>query len=176
MKNITLITGGQRSGKSSYAQKKAEASGLPCVYLATARHWDADFTQRIRRHQADRGDKWTTIEEEKQIGKIQGNNQVIVLDCITLWLTNIFHDNDYNITVSLEQAKKEWDTFYANNQSVIVVTNELGMGVHAMDETARKFTDLQGWVNQYIASTATEVVLMVAGIPVTIKTPEIATK
>lgn len=167
--SITFITGGQRSGKSSYAQKLAEDASSQPIYLATARHWDEDFTQRIQRHQADRGTQWTTIEEEKNLGSVDLKNQTILLDCITLWLTNIFHDNSYSIDASLEIAKREWDLFIEKENCLFVVSNELGMGIHASDEASRKFTDLQGWMNQYIAKKAQKVILMVSGIPLTIR-------
>ncbi len=166
---IILITGGQRSGKSSFAQKLAlEKSNSP-IYLATARVWDNDFKQRIAKHRADRDEKWQNLESEKYIHKIQEQNRVIVLDCITLWLTNIFHDNDYKPEPSLRQAREIWASFIKLNNTVIVVTNELGMGVHPEKEAARKFADIQGWMNQYIAGSANTVYLMVSGIPVKIK-------
>lgn len=167
--SITFITGGQRSGKSTYAQKLAEDASSRPIYLATARHWDEDFTQRIERHQADRGTQWTTIEEEINLGSVDLKNQTILLDCITLWLTNIFHDNSYSIDASLEIAKREWDLFIEKENCLFVVSNELGMGIHASDEVSRKFTDLQGWMNQHIAKKAQKVILMVSGIPLTIR-------
>lgn len=166
---ITFITGGQRSGKSSYAQKLAEAASDQPVYLATARHWDADFTKRIQRHQADRGPQWTTVEEEKHLSSLNLENQTILLDCITLWLTNIFHDNSYDVEAALKVAKNEWDLFTQKSNQLFVVSNELGMGIHAQDEVSRKFTDLQGWMNQYIAQKSDQVLLMVAGLPLTVK-------
>lgn len=169
MAKISLITGGQRSGKSSFAQNKAlELSENP-VYLATSRIWDADFKQRIKRHQADRGAEWENIEEEKQIDQLDLNNKTIVLDCITLWLTNIFHDNEYDLEKSLNEAKLIWNKLIKIDCTLIVVTNELGMSMHAETEVGRKFTDLQGWMNQHIAKLADEVILMVSGIPMTIK-------
>ena len=95
--------------------------------------------------------------------------KVLVLDCITLWLTNICYRNKNNVDISLAQAKKEWDKFVDQDFTLFVVSNELGMGIHPENEIARKFTDLQGWMNQYIAKNAHEVVLMVSGIPVNIK-------
>ncbi|GAO28077.1 bifunctional adenosylcobinamide kinase/adenosylcobinamide-phosphate guanylyltransferase [Geofilum rubicundum] len=166
---ITFITGGQRSGKSSYAQQLAEAASDQPVYLATARHWDEDFTQRIQRHQNDRGPQWTTVEEEKHLGSLDLENKTILLDCITLWLTNIFHDNNYDVDAALKVAKNEWDHFIQKNNQLFVVSNELGMGIHAQDEASRKFTDLQGWMNQYIAKKSDQVLLMVAGLPLKVK-------
>jgi adenosylcobinamide kinase/adenosylcobinamide-phosphate guanylyltransferase len=166
---VTFISGGQRSGKSSYAQQLAEASSKQPVYLATARHWDEDFSQRIERHQRDRGPQWTTVEEEKHLGRVALEKRTVLLDCITLWLTNIFHDNSYDIEASLQVAKNEWELLLKKNNELIVVSNELGMGIHARDEVSRKFTDLQGWMNQHIARRADRVILMVSGLPLIIK-------
>lgn len=168
MAHITFITGGQRSGKSSYAQKLAEEQSTSPIYLATSRIWDEDFRQRVERHQSDRGEQWTTIEEEKQLSKHKLEGKTVLLDCITLWLTNIFYDNKNDIEKSLSEAKCEWDVFRKQDFNLMVVSNELGMGVHPENELARKFADLQGWMNQYIAKSADEVILMVSGIPVKI--------
>ncbi|MBI9065916.1 MAG: bifunctional adenosylcobinamide kinase/adenosylcobinamide-phosphate guanylyltransferase [Salinivirgaceae bacterium] len=169
MTKITFITGGARSGKSSFAQKLAEELSASPVYLATARIWDKDFQKRVNRHKAERGEHWQTIEEEKQLSTLILHDKTVVLDCITLWLTNIFHDNKYHVEKSLAEAKKEWDKFVRNDFQLLVVSNELGMGVHPEHESARKFIDLQGWMNQYIANTAHIVYLMVSGLPVKIK-------
>ncbi len=169
MAQIAFITGGARSGKSSFAQQMAESASPNPVYLATARVWDEDFRLRIERHQRDRGPHWINIEEEKQLSVCQVNGQTVLLDCITLWLTNIFFDNQFDIDISLEEAKAEWDRFVQKDLNLIVVSNELGMGVHPVEESARKFADLQGWMNQHIARQANEVFLMISGIPVKIK-------
>lgn len=169
MRKIIFITGGQRSGKSRYAQGLAEKYAANPLYLATARYWDDDFEKRISRHQEDRGEKWTTIEEEKQLSTHDLSGKTVVLDCITLWLTNIFHDNRYDLDSSLLEAKAEWNRFIRQDFTLIVVSNEIGMSVHATDEISRHFTDLQGWMNQYIAETADEVCFMVSGIPLKIK-------
>lgn len=166
---ITLITGGQRSGKSSYAQKLAEEKSHHPIYLATARIWDDDFKNRVKRHQADRSEIWQTIEENKHISKYNWNNKTVLMDCVTLWLTNFFSDNHYDVDKSLKEAKLEWDKFIQQDFTLIVVTNELGMGVHAENEAARKFADLQGWMNQHIAASANHVYLMISGIPLKIK-------
>jgi len=169
MAKITFITGGQRSGKSRYAQELAEKKSDEPVYLATAHIWDADFEQRVRRHQSDRGEMWTTIEEEIEIGSLTLDGKTVLLDCITLWLTNIFYKNKSDVNQSLEKAKEVWENFVKKDITLIVVSNELGMGVHPENELARKFADLQGWMNQHIAQTADEVFLMVSGIPLKIK-------
>lgn len=168
-KRIILITGGQRSGKSGYAQRRALSLSPNPVYLATSRIWDEEFRQRVLLHQADRGPEWTNIEEEKYLSRHSLEGRVIVIDCVTLWSTNFFFDNNSQVNVSLEEIKKEFDAFTQQNACFLFVTNELGMGGVSVDETQRKFTDLQGWVNQYIASQADEVIVMVSGIPVAIK-------
>lgn len=169
MVQITFITGGARSGKSSYAQKLAELKSKNPVYLATARVWDEDFRRRIERHQNDRGPHWLTMEQEKELSACKVDGQTVLLDCITLWLTNFFFDNQFDIERSFEMAKAEWNCFVQKEMTLIVVSNELGMGVHPVEESARKFADLQGWMNQYIAQQANEVFLMISGIPVKIK-------
>lgn len=169
MAEITFITGGQRSGKSSYAQGLAEEKSESPIYLATARIWDEDFKTRVERHQTDRSEKWQTIEEELQLSQHNLAGKTVLLDCITLWLTNIFYDSKSNGDKSLEIAKAEWDKFVQQDFTLFVVSNELGMGVHPINEVARKFADLQGWMNQYIAKSANTVQLMVSGIPVKVK-------
>lgn len=169
MREIIFITGGQRSGKSRFAQKLTEEYSANPLYLATARRWDDDFEQRIRRHQADRGEQWETIEEEKRLSSLSLAGRTVLLDCITLWLTNIFHDNSYNLDAALEEAKSEWNGFIQQDFRLIVVSNEIGMGLHAPDEASRHFTDLQGWVNQHIAASADKAYMMVSGIPLQLK-------
>ncbi len=169
MAKVIFITGGQRSGKSSFAMQKAlELTDQP-VYLATSRIWDNDFKNRVDRHKNDRTENWVNIEEEKSISKHDLTGKTVVLDCITLWLTNFFSDNNFDADKSLEEAKTEWNKFIDQDFTVFVISNEIGMGVHAETEGARKFTDLQGWMNQHIAKHANEVILMVSGIPLKVK-------
>jgi adenosylcobinamide kinase/adenosylcobinamide-phosphate guanylyltransferase len=169
MATITFITGGTRSGKSSFAQRLAEEQSKKPVYLATARIWDEDFASRVKRHQDDRDERWQTVEEEKELSKHDFGGQTVLLDCITLWLTNFFHDCDYQLEEALQAAKAEWTQFAEQDMILIVVSNELGMGVHPENEMARKFADLQGWMNQFIAAQADSVYLMVSGIGIKIK-------
>lgn len=166
---IFFITGGARSGKSRYAQDLAlSLTGNP-VYVATAKDWGGDFSDRIRRHQNDRGKEWINYETQKYVSTLPIKNKVAVIDCVTLWLTNFFIEYKNDIHQSLQAFKSEIDALNNINGTFIIVSNEIGMGVHAETETARKFTDLQGWANQYAASKADQVVLMVSGIPLTIK-------
>lgn len=169
MRKIILITGGQRSGKSSYAQRLALQSVENPVYLATSRVWDEEYRERIRRHQEDRGPQWTNIEEEKQLSRHQLDGRVVVVDCLTLWCTNFFFDNDGQTDLSLTQLKEEFDKFTAQDAFFIFVTNEIGLGGVSENDVQRHFTDLLGWMNQYVAERADEVVWMVSGIPVKIK-------
>jgi adenosylcobinamide kinase/adenosylcobinamide-phosphate guanylyltransferase len=140
------------------------------MYVATARKWDDDFQKRIDRHQNDRDERWINIEKEKHLSEIDFTGNVAIVDCVTLWLTNFFVDTKNDVALCLEQAKAEFDKIVSQeNATIIIVTNEIGMGVHAQTHIGRKFTELQGWMNQYIAQRAEKVVLMVSGIPVTIK-------
>lgn len=168
-KRIVLVTGGQRSGKSGYASRLALSLTTNPVYLATSRVWDEEFRQRVLRHQADRGPEWTNIEEEKYLSRHDLTDRVVVIDCVTLWGTNFFFDNDSDVDRSLTELKQEFDKLAAQDAHLIFVTNEIGLGGVSPDLIQRKFTDLQGWLNQYIASHADDVVLMVSGIPMKIK-------
>ncbi len=94
---------------------------------------------------------------------------MVVIDCITLWLTNFFMDTDQDIDRSIELAKRELRKLFQKDSTLILVTNEIGMGTHASTESGRKFADMQGWMNQFIAKQADEVTLMVSGLPVKVK-------
>ena len=171
-KRIILVTGGQRSGKSGFAQRLALSLSETPVYLATSRIWDEEYRKRIERHQRERGSQWTNIEEEKQLSLHRLEGRVVVIDCLTLWATNFFFDNESEVEKSLEELKKEFDRFTDQDATFIFVTNEIGMGGIAENTIQRRFSDLQGWMNQYVAGKADEVVLLVAGIPVRVKGEE----
>ena len=168
MKKIILITGGQRSGKSTKAEALALSLSAHPVYVATAKVWDDEFRERVRRHQERRGPEWTNIEEELYLSRHDLTGRVVVIDCVTLWLTNFFFAHDEDVSRSLEAAKQEFDAFTAPDATYIFVTNEIGMGGVSDNVMQRKFSDLQGWMNQYIAQQADEVILMVSGIPVSL--------
>ena len=169
MKKIILITGGQRSGKSNKAEELALSLSSNPIYVATAHIWDDEFRERVRKHQERRGPQWTNIEEELYLSRHNLSGRVAVIDCVTLWLTNFFYANDSDVNKSLEAAKAEFDAFTQHDATYIFVTNEIGSGGVSENALQRKFTDLQGWMNQYIASKADEVIWMVSGIPVKIK-------
>ena len=168
MKKIILITGGQRSGKSEKAEALALSLSTNPVYLATAHVWDDEFRERVRRHQERRGPEWMNIEEELYLSRHDLTGRVVVIDCVTLWLTNWLMAND-NVDAILTEAKREFDAFTQHDATYIFVTNEIGLGGVSDNALQRKFTDLQGWMNQYIAQKADEVILMVSGIEMKIK-------
>ncbi|WP_271405109.1 bifunctional adenosylcobinamide kinase/adenosylcobinamide-phosphate guanylyltransferase [Tenacibaculum soleae] len=166
---IYYISGGERSGKSSYAQQLAESLSDSPFYLATSRIWDADFKKRVDRHVSDRDERWTTIEEEKNISIVIPKKATVVVDCVTLWLTNFYVDTKNDLQHSLILAKNEIDKLSELDATIIVISNEIGMGLHADTEIGRKFTELQGWINQYIAKKANKATFMVSGLPLTLK-------
>ena len=197
MKKIILVTGGQRSGKSTYAEKLAleMAAGEQAVYMATSRIWDEEFAHRVQLHKERRGPQWLNLEEEKYLARHNVAGRVVLVDCVTLWSTNFFFDisdntlpdnlgsDAANITMdaaqaqesasvveqALQQIKAEFEKFTSQDATFIFVTNEIGLGGVSENKVQRQFTDLLGWLNQYIASKADEVLLMVSGIPVKIK-------
>ena len=169
MSYIHLITGGERSGKSTYAESEALRLSESPVYLATARIWDEEFRQRILRHQERRGPEWTNIEEDIRPSKHDFTGRVVLIDCITLWATNYFFDMQQDVDQALEALKKEFDTLVQQDATFIFVTNELGMGGISESRTQRLFTQLQGGMNQYVAARADRVTLMVSGLPLTVK-------
>ena len=168
MSRVILITGGQRSGKSEEAERLALSLSDRPVYLATAHVWDEEFRLRVERHQQRRGPQWTNIEEERQLSRHDLRGRVVLVDCITLWLTNIFFDLQ-DTEKALAEAKAEFDRLVAQDATFIFVTNEIGSGGVSTDVVQRQFTDLQGWMNQYVARRADEVLMMVSGIAVKIK-------
>ncbi len=187
MKRIILITGGERSGKSSYAEELALRLSSRPTYLATARIWDEEFRRRVERHQARRTERWDNLEEEKQLSRHDLAGRVVVIDCVTLWATNFFFDlqpataegeaeeaaaGEAHVQRTLEALKAEFDRFTRQEATFVFVTNEIGLGGVPAHPLQRRFADLLGWFNQYIARHADEVVLMVSGIPLYIKGKE----
>ena len=184
MAKIIMITGGQRSGKSSFAERMALELTEGCkqgpVYLATARIWDSGFAHRVERHKARRGERWTNLECEKYLSECNLQGRVVVIDCVTLWATNFFFD----LSAAAESAeaadgtlvervlglmKRELHKLAKQEATLIFVTNEIGLGGVSENKLQRQFTDIEGWFNQHLAESAQEVYLMVSGIPVKIK-------
>lgn len=169
MSKVIYVSGGQKSGKTTFAQNLALSLSSNPVYLATSRVWDDDHKKRIERHKADRGSEWVNIEEEKYLSKHTFENKVVLLDCVTLWMTNFFFDNNQDTDKSIEEAKTELDKLFKNDATFIVVSNEIGLGGSPADKMAFRFTDMLGLINQHLAKLANEAYLTVSGIPVKIK-------
>jgi adenosylcobinamide kinase/adenosylcobinamide-phosphate guanylyltransferase len=166
---LTLITGGARSGKSAYAERLAAESGAPVLYVATAEAGDEDMRRRIEAHRAARPVGWQTIEEPQAVSvRLKAHYQpgmVVLLDCVTLLVSNMLLagrpvEPEIEALVAWQQAA---------GSTLIAVTNEVGLGIVPDNELARRYRDALGLTNQTLGSAATTVVLMVAGLPVTLK-------
>jgi len=162
---LTLLVGGVRSGKSTLALRLAERAGGPVVFVATAERIDADMDDRIDRHRAERPATWTTIEEPLDIaGALSAldADATVVVDCLTVWMANLLHhvgsqpEREQHVVALVEALRHRRGT-------TIVVTNEVGMGVHPETELGRQYRDELGRANQWVASVADEVLLCVAG-------------
>ncbi len=175
---LTLVLGGSRSGKSEFAEKMAERSGKNIIYIATAAVRDEEMAERVKLHRKRRPDNWVTVEEEIDVlGVLSrgGKGDVFLLDCATIWLTNLlFHEQhsgnerDRNGTRVLEEVARLTETV-DKGLDLIVVSNEVGLGVVPEHPLGRLFRDLAGRVNQVMAAKADSVYLVVAGIPMEIK-------
>lgn len=169
-KQIILITGGARSGKSLYAETRAAALGSRRIYVATAEAGDDEMAQRIAAHRKRRGDAWTTVEEPMRLAETllawRGRTDCAVVDCLTLWLSNLLFRDEQDIQEKIEALTL---TLPCLDFSVALVTNEVGAGIVPDNRLARQFRDLAGYANQRLAAVANEVVLMVAGIPMIVK-------
>ena len=182
-KKVTLITGGARSGKSSFAQELALQSGQPVLFVATAEAGDEEMRQRIEKHRRSRPADWKTLEATTHIGnRIHqeiGETQTVLIDCITLLVNNVFlqqcgnTDETINVTCAEKAVMTEIDELMQcidrTCASFIIVTNEVGLGLVPANKMGRLYRDLLGKVNQRLARRADEVYLVVAGIPLPIK-------
>jgi adenosylcobinamide kinase/adenosylcobinamide-phosphate guanylyltransferase len=166
---LIYVSGGVRSGKSAYALQRALELSHDPVYIATAKIWDEDFRERVERHRKERGPEWTTFETYYDFYRLPLQGRTVVIDCVTLWLTNLFIDHDNDIDKALADFKTEIDQLSLMHANVIIISNELGMGMHAETALGRKFADLQGWANQYVAAKAKEAIFMVSGLPLSLK-------
>ncbi|MBI4848327.1 MAG: bifunctional adenosylcobinamide kinase/adenosylcobinamide-phosphate guanylyltransferase [Nitrospirae bacterium] len=182
---ITFVIGGARSGKSSFAMKEAEKISGPKAYIATAQALDDEMKERIRKHKDGRGADWDTFEEPLNvadlISEISSKYGVIILDCLTLWVSNLMiriqnteyrtQTEDKDIGILFETLQKINHPLHIthNVSRIFIVSNEVGMGIVPENEMARRFRDLAGMLNQKIAETADEVYLVTAGIPIKIK-------
>lgn len=167
---IILVTGGQRSGKSVFAEKKALSMSSHPVYIATACAFDDELKRRIKVHQERRGSQWTTYECPLDVASVPlCPADTALFDCVTLWSTNCFFHFNEDSEASLSYMKQQTEIMTATGADIIFVTNEVGMGGVSPNAMQRHFTDLQGSINQYLASISTEAYLIISGIPVKIK-------
>ena len=167
---LTLILGGARSGKSRLALQRAESTGKPVSFIATAQAQDAEMAARIARHQAERPPHWTTIEAPLDLaGAIRAAEAgCIVVDCLTLWLTNCLcqpdpaaFDGTRTALLAALAARRD--------DELILVSNETGLGIVPLGELTRRFVDEAGWLNQDLAQLADDVVFVAAGLPLVLK-------
>lgn len=169
MGKTILITGGQRSGKSEFAERLALSMSDRPVYIATARIYDEEFRRRVEAHKARRGPCWTSVEEPLYPSRYSHTGATVLLDCITLWATNMFFEHGEDVNKAYAAFCNEFDAFVADDADYILVTNEIGMGGTSDNPMQRRFTDLQGLVNRYVAEKSDEVYLLISGIDVKIK-------
>ena len=166
---IHLITGGTRSGKSTYAQNSALNLSENPIFISTSRILDEEFEERIAQNKKDRDKRFVSVEKDRCISEVYISDKVVVVDSVTLWIMNIFMDLDQDIAKTLLFIKSEVEAIERANAQIFLITNEMGMGANGESKFARKFIDLQGWVNQYLAKKAVSVTMMVSGIPLKVK-------
>jgi adenosylcobinamide kinase/adenosylcobinamide-phosphate guanylyltransferase len=176
---VTLITGGARSGKSTYAQEIAMKAGGPVLFVATAEAGDEDMRKRIEAHRKSRPAGWSTLEATSDIGSRIAENigqaKLVIVDCITLLVNNIFMR--YDDTIDADTAEKGVMTEIEElidctdrvEAEFIIVTNETGLGIVPADRISRLYRDVLGRANQRLAQRADDVYMLIAGIPVSIK-------
>uniref|UniRef100_Q3ASB4 Adenosylcobinamide kinase n=1 Tax=Chlorobium chlorochromatii (strain CaD3) TaxID=340177 RepID=Q3ASB4_CHLCH len=176
MKKIIYVTGGARSGKSSFALQQA-LTYQNRVFLATAEPFDDEMRQRISKHQQERLEHFTTIEEplnlEQALKMLPSDTEVVLLDCLTVWTGNLMHhlgtesaDGEKAIEEKLQQLL---DVLRQPPCTIILVSNEVGMGIVPENRMARHFRDLAGTINQRVAAIATEAWLLCSGLPIRLK-------
>ncbi len=164
--SCAFVIGGARSGKSRHAEGLARATGLPLVYIATAEAFDAEMAARIADHRTDRGAGWTTIEAPHDLAgalaAVPGGAAVLV-DCLTLWLSNLM------LADRMEEVATLLPALAVRRGPVVLVSNEVGLGIVPDTPLGRAFRDAQGRLNQAVAAVADRVVFMAAGLPLVLK-------
>jgi len=172
MAKVVFITGGARSGKSRLAESLAEGFGTPLCYIATGEARDEEMAVRIAAHRARRGNGWQTVEEPirlmEALKAAEGRFQAVLVDCVTLWLTNLLLSHEY-----ADRALAEVQALAALLPEltipIVLVSNEVGMGIVPDNSLARSFRDLAGTANQTLAAAADEVYVTFSGIPLKLK-------
>ena len=172
MKKVIFVTGGARSGKSAFSEQAAKALGKDLVYIATMEPLDGEMKARIKKHISRRGKDWKTIEEPLKVvetlKKNDKNGRVFLMDCLTLFISN--HMLNGVSGSGLEKKARELASFCKScKASVVIVSNEVGMGLVPDNALGRKFRDAQGIANKIIAAAADEVFFTVSGIPIQVK-------
>lgn len=174
-RSVVLVLGGVRSGKSRFAQQLA-ASGERVAFIATAEGRDEEMAGRIARHREDRPAQWTTIEAPISIAEAilncDGKFDTILVDCLTLWASNLMEHEGQDSRRILDHADRLVEALRRVKASVVLVSNQVGDGIVPQNEMARSYRDLLGAINQRVAAAADKVVLMVAGCPLVIKHAE----
>jgi adenosylcobinamide kinase/adenosylcobinamide-phosphate guanylyltransferase len=167
-----LVIGGARSGKSRYAEARLEAlpGDAALAYIATAQPLDTEMAERIAHHRARRGPRWHTMEAPLDlpaaIARAQGGADAVLVDCLTLWLTNVMLA-DHDVACAAEALI---DALQRCTCPIVLIANEVGLGIVPDNALARRFRDHAGWLNQKLAVVADEVVLVAAGLPLHLKT------
>lgn len=168
---LVMVTGGQRSGKSLLAEQITLSLSDSPIYLATARILDAGMEERVRIHRSRRGPQWSTVEAPlSPASAAEIGGRVVLLDCLTMLATNHFLDSGMNVAASAEAVISELEKLKASDaHTIVVVTNEIGLGGISADEMQRKFTDLQGLVNTRLGQLADEAYISLSGIKLKLK-------
>jgi len=171
MPDIHLILGGARSGKSRYAEQCAltqrSIMGGQLIYIATATAGDEEMMQRIEQHQLRRNQQWLLIEEPIELAKVIDESpaqSLILIDCLTLWLSNCLHQNCW-----VEQRERFLQALSQSDSKLLIVSNEVGSGIVPLGALSREFADQSGWLHQSIAALCDQVDLVVAGLPIVLK-------
>ncbi len=173
MAKLIYVTGGSRSGKSSYAQQLAETQAGKLLYVAPARVDDDEMAARIEMHQQARNERWELLEEPlwltEQLTEAAAGHGALLLDCVTLWITNLFFHFEEKQGPVLAEVDRFIQLAWQLDEPLYLVSNELGSGIVPENRMARKFRDLAGIVNQRLAAAADEAWLVVSGLPVKLK-------
>jgi adenosylcobinamide kinase/adenosylcobinamide-phosphate guanylyltransferase len=167
--SIIYVSGGARSGKSSFAQKMAEQRSANPIYLATAQSFDDEMTDRIKRHRLDRDERWRTHEEPihlvQALSTYQDKADIVLIDCLTLWLSNIMLA-EKDVATEIDRLISYLKTQHA---TLIFVSNEVGMGIVPDNPLARTFRDAAGRLNQLVAATSCKAYVLISGLPLCLK-------
>ncbi len=171
MDDVVFLTGGARSGKSSFALKCAEGYAIK-VFLATAVAFDEEMALRVKKHREERGDKFHTIEEpvylDKALQRMPGNTEVVIVDCLTVWAGNLLYKLKENGAI-MSHVDRLLDFLQNPPCNIILVSNEVGMGIVPENAMAREFRDIAGIINQKVAGVSTEAWFLCSGIPIRLK-------